>query len=602
MINAILSAAGYSPLPGTHFNTQSGVPGQIVNLPPEGIQAIEVAISFLKVQRRARMLKPDVALITTIGDTHLESYGSREVIAEMKSRLYDVADGGTAIVPRDSEYFEYLRARASSFGATVVSFGEHAEADFRLVDYAPGDQVVRAVLKGRDFAYKLGIPGRHMAVNSLGALAAVDALGLDLGAATAALGMAEAAQGRGKVIRITLLSGEADIVDEAYNASPTSIAAVLAAFAQGPREHGGRKLALLGDMRELGPRSAELHAGLAESVLAADLDMVMTVGEQMEHLRRALPGHLLGPHYATADDVLPDLVGILRAGDQLLVKASNGTRLHEVVTRVHRQLGSIALSARAATVLKIPSAGAPHGVYAKNPQGLFPPASLTKLLTAITALDVASRFERSLNTMLEMIAGDDARGSGKNISVDDRFSFQDAIAAMMLPSSNVTANVVARTFGQFLVNSEGSGASPVPRFVQEMNATAAQLGMAASAFVNPHGLNASAQVTTSADMAKLLLEATERPAITSVWGRAIYNMTITGPNARTQRITSSVKMIEDDDVRGGKTGTIRSKTYNLAIYSQTSSGAKLALVILGSRSDKARYADMRLLLRALDEA
>jgi D-alanyl-D-alanine carboxypeptidase (penicillin-binding protein 5/6) len=204
--------------------------------------------------------------------------------------------------------------------------------------------------------------------------------------------------------------------------------------------------------------------------------------------------------------------------------------------------------------------------------------------------------------MLEMIAGDDARGSGKNISVDDRFSFQDAIAAMMLPSSNVTANVVARTFGQFLVNSEGSGASPVPRFVQEMNATAAQLGMAASAFVNPHGLNASAQVTTSADMAKLLLEATERPAITSVWGRAIYNMTITGPNARTQRITSSVKMIEDDDVRGGKTGTIRSKTYNLAIYSQTSSGAKLALVILGSRSDKARYADMRLLLRALDEA
>ena len=172
---------------------------------------------------------------------------------------------------------------------------------------------------------------------------------------------------------------------------------------------------------------------------------------------------------------------------------------------------------------------------------------------------------------------------------------------MMLPSSNVTANVVARTFSQLLIDSEESGASPVPRFVQEMNATAASLGMTNSTFVNPHGLSASAQVTTSADMAKLLVDATERPAITSVWGRANYNMTITGPNARTQQITSSVKMIDDDDVRGGKTGTVRSRTYNLAIYSQTTSGAKLASVILHSASDNARYADMRLLLSALDE-
>ena len=424
MVNAILTAAGYPPLPGENLNTVSGVPGQIANLPPNGIHAIEVAIGFLRPHLGGFALKPHVALITTIGDAHLEEYGSREAIAELKSRLYDVADGGTAIVPRDSEYFEYLRARALSFGAKVVSFGEHAEADFRLVDYAPGDQVVRAVLKGRDFAYKLGMPGRHMAVNSLGALAAVDLLGLDLGAATDALGAAEAIHGRGKVIRIALASGEAQIVDEAYNANPTSVAAVLAAFAQGQRESGGRKLALLGDMRELGPRSAELHAGLAEPVLAANLDMVMTVGEQMKHLRRALPEHLLGPHYATADDVLPDLVSILRAGDRLLVKASNATGLHEVVTRVRRQLGSIALSAQAAMVLKIPSAGAPQEVFAKNPQGSFPPASLTKLLTAITALNVASRFGRSLNTMLEMIAGDEARGSGKTLAWVIAFPFR----------------------------------------------------------------------------------------------------------------------------------------------------------------------------------
>jgi D-alanyl-D-alanine carboxypeptidase len=279
------------------------------------------------------------------------------------------------------------------------------------------------------------------------------------------------------------------------------------------------------------------------------------------------------------------------------------TRHH--VDLIHHErtegLGSIALSAQAAVVMKISSAGAPQEVYAKNPQGAFHPASLTKLLTVMTALDVASRFGHSLDARLKMRAGDEAKGTGNNISPGDRFSFQDAIANMMLPSSNVTANVVARTFGQVLVDHEGSRASPVPRFVQEMNATAAGLGMTHSIFVNPHGLKASAQVTTAADMARLLVAATERPAITNVWSHATYDLTITGPNARSEPIASSVKMIEDDDVCGGKTGTLRSITYNLAISSQTASGTRLASVLLCSSSDSARYADMRLLLNALDE-
>jgi UDP-N-acetylmuramyl pentapeptide synthase len=339
MVNAVLTATGYSPFLGWNFNTLSGVSGHIANLPPDGIHAIEVAISYLRSQLGAFALKPNVALITTIGDAHLKEFGSREVIADVKARLYDVADGGIAIVPRDSDFFEYLRARALSLGAKVVTFGEHVEADFRLVEYAPGENLVRAALTGQDFVYKLGIPGRHMAVNSLGALAAVGSLGLDLGAATDAVSMAGATPGRGRIIRVALDSGDARIIDESYNANPTSVAAVLVAFAQGQRESGGRMLALLGDMRELGPRSAELHAGLAGPILAANLDMVLTVGKQMKHLRRALPGHLLGPHYATADDVLPDLIRMLRAGDRLLVKASNATNLHEVVARMRRQLG-----------------------------------------------------------------------------------------------------------------------------------------------------------------------------------------------------------------------------------------------------------------------
>lgn len=263
-------------------------------------------------------------------------------------------------------------------------------------------------------------------------------------------------------------------------------------------------------------------------------------------------------------------------------------------------LGSIALSAQAAMVLKIPSEGDLQEVYAKNPDETFHPASLTKLLSVVTALDVASRFDRSLDAMLRVRAGDEAKGTGRNIQAGDRFSFQDAIANMLLPSSNVTANVVARTFGGALLDSQDRETSPVARFVQEMNAPATRLGMSRSFFVNPHGLKAAAQVTSAADIARLLIVASQRPAITNVWSSTSYDMTITGPNARRENITSSVKMIEDGNVLGGKTGTLRAITYNLAIWSETSSGAKLASVILCSSSDSARYADMRLLLSALD--
>jgi D-alanyl-D-alanine carboxypeptidase len=266
-----------------------------------------------------------------------------------------------------------------------------------------------------------------------------------------------------------------------------------------------------------------------------------------------------------------------------------------------RVQSSIALSAQAAMVLKISSGGHPQTVYAKNPDEAFQPASLTKLLTVVTALDVASRFGRSLDTLLKMRAGDEAKGTGRNIAVGDRFSLQDAIANMLLPSSNVTANVVARTFGRVLLDPADRETSPVARFVQEMNATAAGLGMTRSIFVNPHGLKAAAQVTTAADMARLLVAASQHPAIANVWGCANYDMTIIGPNARRESIASSVKMIEDGNVLGGKTGTLRAITYNLAICSQTATGAKLASVLLCSSSDSARYADMRLLLSALDE-
>lgn len=261
--------------------------------------------------------------------------------------------------------------------------------------------------------------------------------------------------------------------------------------------------------------------------------------------------------------------------------------------------GLATISAQAAMVIRLPVTGTPRTIFAKNPHARFAPASLTKLLTVMTALDLASRFGNPSDIVLEMREGDEAKGTGNNISAGDRLSFQDAVANMMLPSSNVTANVVARTFGQLLLDYEGRRANPVRRFVRAMNATAAGLEMMDSVFRNPHGLKDAAQVTTAADMAKLLIAASQCQAITHVWGRTAYDVRITGRNARIEHITSSVTMIGEHNVCGGKTGTLRAITYNLAILSQTAAGDKYASALLCAPSDSARYADMRLLLNAL---
>src|SRR5690606_9883599 len=165
--------------------------------------------------------------------------------------------------------------------------------------------------------------------------------------------------------------------------------------------------------------------------------------------------------------------------------------------------------------------------------------------------------EHDLSYELQMQAGDETIGSGNNISIGDTFSLHDAIANMLLPSSNVTATVVARTFGQLLLNDEGSPeGNAVTRFISEINAKAAAIGMVSSHFNNPHGLPVGGQTTTSRDMSLLLFEAMNYPAILSVWGQTEYEMQITGANARTQQIASSVSMISDSDILGGKTGTI----------------------------------------------
>ena len=181
---------------------------------------------------------------------------------------------------------------------------------------------------GRRIRYRLGVPGEHLVLNSLAVLAATEALGADVVRAAGSLADLRASAGRGERRRIALPGGSATLLDESYNANPSSMRAALAVLGR----TSGRRIAVLGDMLELGPTSADLHAGLVEPVEAAGVDLVFTCGRDMQRLHDALPENRRGQHESDSAALAPALVDALRPGDAVLVKGSLGSRMARVVT------------------------------------------------------------------------------------------------------------------------------------------------------------------------------------------------------------------------------------------------------------------------------
>jgi UDP-N-acetylmuramoyl-tripeptide--D-alanyl-D-alanine ligase len=268
-----------------------------------------------------------VAVITTVAAAHLEFFGSVEAIADAKGEIFEgLAPGGIAVLNRDDAVFERLRAKAEAYGAArIVTFGSHADADFRLLDArldADGS-AVEASLAGRRQAYRVGVAGQHWLSNSLAVLAAVDALGADVAAAAESLRDLEPPAGRGARYPIAAGDGHAVLLDESYNANPASVRAALDVLGRLP----GRRVAVLGDMRELGQTSATLHAALADAVEAAGVAHLYTCGPLMERLHAAVPAAQRAAHAADSAALLPLVLAGLRAGDAVLVKGSLGSRM-----------------------------------------------------------------------------------------------------------------------------------------------------------------------------------------------------------------------------------------------------------------------------------
>jgi UDP-N-acetylmuramoyl-tripeptide--D-alanyl-D-alanine ligase len=283
----------------------------------------------------SKLVRPQVSIITAVEAVHIEFFASVAEIADAKAEIMDGMDaGGTVVLPRDNPHYDRLVQHAKRRGiGNVISFGGDPKADARLIDctVSPTGSRVTAEVMGRTVTYALGLPGLHQAKNSLSVLAAVQALGLDVATAAAALGGLAALKGRGAREHLTLGTGPVTLLDESYNASPASVRAALSLLAASKPEGEGRRIAVLGDMRELGAAGPMLHRELMPDIVACGVDRVFLVGPIMQELHAILPEQIRAGHWGESTGVVQPLLSSLRSGDVVLVKGSLGTRMAPIV-------------------------------------------------------------------------------------------------------------------------------------------------------------------------------------------------------------------------------------------------------------------------------
>ena len=324
------------------YNNHWGVPLTLANMPRSvRFGVFEIGMNHAgEIDGLTRLVRPHIAIVTTVEPVHLGFFGSVEEIADAKAEIFSgLEPGGAAIVNRDNPYYERLVASARKQGAEIVSFGEGEGADARLrsADLTPEGSKVRADILGEAVDYYLSVPGRHLVQNSLAVLAAAKLAGADLAPAAEALGAVHAQTGRGQRRVIETKAGPVAIVDEAYNANPASMRAALSTLGLTPRGAYMRRVAVLGDMLELGSEGPRLHRELAEAVDVAGVDVVFACGELMDSLFQALPAGRQGAYAKSADELAPKLLEAVRPGDIIMVKGSLGSRMAPLVEALMRR-------------------------------------------------------------------------------------------------------------------------------------------------------------------------------------------------------------------------------------------------------------------------
>ncbi|WP_230772632.1 UDP-N-acetylmuramoyl-tripeptide--D-alanyl-D-alanine ligase [Sphingomonas sp. Leaf4] len=322
------------------YNNHTGVPLSLARLPARAQAAVfEMGMNHAgELAQLTRLVRPDVAVVTTIAPAHTEFFTGEDAIARAKGEIFEgLTPGGTAIVPFDSPHLGTLQQAAAGHAGRIVTFGLRDGADVQAIEHARlpgGGSFVTARIGTREISYTLGSPGDHWVANSLAVLAAVDAIGGDLGVAGLALADLEGLAGRGARTTIAVTGGEALLIDESYNANPASMRATLKVLAA---ERADRRIAVLGEMRELGEASDAYHAALAVPIDEAGVSRAVLVGQGMLPLAKALEGRIETVHVPDAAAAARVLADLLAPGDAVLVKGSNGVGLARVVASLIAQ-------------------------------------------------------------------------------------------------------------------------------------------------------------------------------------------------------------------------------------------------------------------------
>ncbi|TDT77201.1 UDP-N-acetylmuramoyl-tripeptide--D-alanyl-D-alanine ligase [Litoreibacter halocynthiae] len=341
MLRTALTGQGHVHAAEKSYNNHWGVPLTLARMPKDtDFAVIEIGMNHAgEIAPLTKMARPHVAVITIVAPAHLEAFASVEDIAREKAAIFEgLEDGGTAIINADLPTTDLLLSLAPS---NCQTFGESNGADWHLLEATSGDAstVCRASNNGDALVFKLGAPGRHFAMNGLACLAATSAAGADLGRAAVALGDWAPPSGRGqrRFIHLDAQMPEQgiDLFDDAYNANPASVGAALDVLAVAmPPAPAGRRVAILGDMKELGPTENALHAGFASHPAMEEIQQVHCIGPLMKHLYEALPTSKQGLWAATSAELADSPLALVKAGDVVMAKGSLSMKMALIVDAI----------------------------------------------------------------------------------------------------------------------------------------------------------------------------------------------------------------------------------------------------------------------------
>lgn len=338
MLRLMLGAVGTCYANEGSLNNQWGVPLSLARLPADADYGVfEIGMNHAgELTVLSQQVKPHIALITTIEAVHLEFFDSLEGIADAKAEIFQgLPPEGIAILNQDNPYYARLATAAKNQGIKkILGFGQNGKRDARMLSFVPTPEgaTIKADIQGKMIDYHLSAFGVHNALNSLGTLLTAVVAGGDAQACAAALAHYHLPSGRGGIQIIHLAQGSFTLIDESYNASPASMRAAINVLAHTEPSHtGGRRIMVLGDMKELGPTSPSLHAGLAKDLVDGKIDRVYCCGEMMAHLFEALPPSLRGGHVLESKALIQSVVDNINCGDVITIKGSHSMNMNVIV-------------------------------------------------------------------------------------------------------------------------------------------------------------------------------------------------------------------------------------------------------------------------------